>query len=435
MSISTILEDELKYEEIKKMLLSGKKIKLIQSLKKTSPTVKNRLLRDSIIKNDLDVLRFLINHSLQDGNVNIGNHINNVCPIHIAAQYNNVDAINLLIEKGADINDTNNVFLISPMHVAINRGSFDAVKELIKHSADINILADVSQTIEKDSYIKTQFKNKKMCESCKKMCECTKVMRTPLQYAIFVNNHRITRLLLTNGAILSNSTDIKKNELFFALFSANQGPINTEIVKDLIKIGSELNIVSECGMATPLYQAVFNNNLEIVNLLIEHGANVNLSKRYNECPLSNAAQFGYLPIVMTLIQHGANVNNINSTQLTSPLYLAAQNNHLEVVIELVKAGANIDHLNREYRRPIIVAMHKRNHLIVNYLLASGSNLGFCDIAPHVKKLKELTMCSYKYCTNKRESTCSACGIQGYCSRECQKLDWPIHKNICKLLIE
>jgi ankyrin repeat protein len=421
----------LKYEDVKKVVLSGKnKIKMVQLLKLSDCDLKNRLLQDSIIKNDLDVLSFLIPHSIKDGDVNIGNY-NNICLIHIAAQYNNVDALKLLIKKGADINNKNNTFLISPMHIAINRGSVDIVKELIKYGADINLSSNISESIRHDV--------KKVCVNCKNLC-CIRRVFTPLQYAIYMNNHRIVRLLLTHGAVLNNSKDIKSNVLFMALFNTNQTSTNqadidnsTEIIKDLIKSGAELNIVSDCEMATPLYQAVFINNLEVVNLLIEYGADVNLSKRYNECPLTNASQFGYLPIVMTLIRHGANVNNVDLIVSISPLYMASQNNHLDVVIELIKNGATINHMTAQNSCPLSISLHKGNYLIVNYLLANGANISFYDITPHIKKLKELQVCSYRECTNERVSTCSACNIQGYCSKACQKLDWPIHKKVCKLL--
>jgi ankyrin repeat protein len=415
---------DLRYEDIKKVVSSGKnKIKLVQILNKNNNhhMIVN-LIHDSIIKNDMAVFKFLINNGIKD--MNVGN-VNRVCPIHIAAQHNNIEVIQILIKKGANINNTDNAFLIAPIHVAINRSNFDAVEELIKHGADINIMANISESI--DSEVK-----KRMCSRCKQMCACKK-MCTPLQYAIRANSYKIVQLLLDHGAIIHNYKNIYDNELFIGLFSNEQDSNNTEIIKALIKSGAELNILSDCGMSTPLYQAVFNNNLEVVNLLIEYGADVNMTKRYNECPLSNAAQFGYLPIVRTLINHGANVNNLESRLETSPLYLATQNNHLDVVIELVKAGANISQSNKEHRRPILIAMHKRNYLIVNYLLSCGESLGTCNISPHIKILKELKKCSYVDCTNKRESTCSACTVQGYCSRECQKLDWPIHKNVCKLL--
>lgn len=35
-----------------------------------------------------------------------------------------------------------------------------------------------------------------------------------------------------------------------------------------------------------------------------------------------------------------------------------------------------------------------------------------------------------YCNEKGANKCSRCGVAKYCSRNCQRLDWPIHKRVC-----
>ena len=40
-------------------------------------------------------------------------------------------------------------------------------------------------------------------------------------------------------------------------------------------------------------------------------------------------------------------------------------------------------------------------------------------------------CAYIKCKNIGTKKCSCCKIVYYCSPECQKLDWPLHKNDCK----
>ena len=49
--------------------------------------------------------------------------------------------------------------------------------------------------------------------------------------------------------------------------------------------------------------------LEMVNCLIEHGANVNNEDGFKGTPLHYAVETGSLEIVTYLIEHGADVNN------------------------------------------------------------------------------------------------------------------------------
>jgi hypothetical protein len=52
-----------------------------------------------------------------------------------------------------------------------------------------------------------------------------------------------------------------------------------------------------------------------------------------------------------------------------------------------------------------------------------------------KELDALTTCSY--CGNMEEKMpkCGGCGKNYYCSKVCQKKDWPIHKDECKKVRE
>ena len=55
-----------------------------------------------------------------------------------------------------------------------------------------------------------------------------------------------------------------------------------------------------------------------------------------------AAWFGHLQIVQGLIQAGANVNHANK-QGATPLIYAAERGHLDTVVCLCRAGANVHH--------------------------------------------------------------------------------------------
>lgn len=89
------------------------------------------------------------------------------------------------------------------------------------------------------------------------------------------------------------------NALFFA---ADKG--HKEIVRLLLENGAKVNVT--CMNSTPLHQAVATKDLDIVKMLVEYGANINaLTKDDEKTPL-DYAMLGNVPhIASYLKQHGA----------------------------------------------------------------------------------------------------------------------------------
>lgn len=59
-----------------------------------------------------------------------------------------------------------------------------------------------------------------------------------------------------------------------------------------------------CGW-TFLHWAAFNGHIDIVKLLIEKHANVNVTDKHGRTPLYLSLRYGYEDIVETLLEHGA----------------------------------------------------------------------------------------------------------------------------------
>ena len=87
-----------------------------------------------------------------------------------------------------------------------------------------------------------------------------------------------------------------------------------EKIKELIKEGTNLNIFADS--MPPLYHAVNNGNLEIVKLLVENGADVNVKNVVGQTPLHEAARCGYFEIVKYLIDKGADINAYDCVERT-----------------------------------------------------------------------------------------------------------------------
>ena len=91
--------------------------------------------------------------------------------------------------------------------------------------------------------------------------------------------------------------------------------------------------------ATALWVAATGGHIELVRLLIQHGATVDLATGSNSTPLRGASFHGFLNVMDVLLDNGANVNTPNSVG-QSPFLIAVLRNQEQAVRLLLKRGAN-----------------------------------------------------------------------------------------------
>ena len=93
--------------------------------------------------------------------------------------------------------------------------------------------------------------------------------------------------------------------------------------------------------STPLDWAVKSNNLEIVNLLIDAGANVNAETRYKITPMSLACTNGNAAIIERLLKAGVDPNSTSEEGQTA-LMTAALNGKVDAIKMLLTHGAKVN---------------------------------------------------------------------------------------------
>ena len=147
--------------------------------------------------------------------------------------------------------------------------------------------------------------------------------------------------------------------------ASNKGHI--DVVRVLLDHGANVNTIDKKN--TPLCSAFDGGHLEIMRLLLEHGADVDAWDG-RELLLNDASKDGRAEVVHLLLQHNADVNSRGYTNWT-PLQGASFFGRTKVVQLLLDRGAAID---APSNHPLHLAIFKKNFEIVQLLLEHGADV-------------------------------------------------------------
>ncbi|XP_075058879.1 ankyrin repeat domain-containing protein 6 isoform X2 [Mixophyes fleayi] len=152
--------------------------------------------------------------------------------------------------------------------------------------------------------------------------------------------------------------------------AANKGHLN--VVQILLKAGCDLDIQDD-GHQTALHRAAVVGNSDILAVLIQEGCALDRQDKDGNTALHEAAWHGFSQSVKLLVKAGANVLAKNKAGNT-PLHLACQNGHSQSCRVLLLAGSRADLKNHAGDTCLHVAA-RYNHLSVIRILLSA----FCSV--------------------------------------------------------
>jgi ankyrin repeat protein len=150
------------------------------------------------------------------------------------------------------------------------------------------------------------------------------------------NRTAVTELLKERGRV-----NIAEPDGTTALHWAVRGN-DVGVAQQLLRAGADAKAANRYGVQ-PLMLAAVNGSAELIDLLLEAGADANASlPNGGETVLMTAARTGQPGAVKVLLAHGAQVNAHESEYGETALIWAAEEDRAEAVALLVGAGADIN---------------------------------------------------------------------------------------------
>jgi ankyrin repeat protein len=287
--------------------------------------------------------------------------------LHLAAAANDVYMIQHLHARGLDPTLVNHA-KYQPIHVAAEHDAPEAALKIIQLGAIPSERADVDQRT------------------------------TPLDLAYKHHSERFIEVMAENGYRVDFNTAIAYGD--------------TKAIKEHLNENiDQLSATSRIGN-TPILGACSAGNIEVIDLLVDWGANIHDYNARGQCCLSIAMINGNFDLVRYLLEKGVDINmapesaqfdtvlhqqvrfgdaekvafilslnpNAGATNLygQTPMHVAVIENKPEIVRLMSDAGVFIDPKERDARTPLHFAATQDNATMAALLLELGANIESSD---------------------------------------------------------
>uniref|UniRef100_A0A2K5UQ09 Ankyrin repeat domain-containing protein 27 n=1 Tax=Macaca fascicularis TaxID=9541 RepID=A0A2K5UQ09_MACFA len=329
-------------------------------------------------------------------------------PLHLACQkgYQSVTLLLLHYKASAEVQDNNGN---TPLHLACTYGHEDCVKALVYYDVESCRLDIGNEKGDTPLHIAARWGYQGVIETLLQNGSSTEIQNrlkeTPLKCALnskilsIMEAHHLSferRQKASEAPVQSpqRSVDSISQESSTSSFSSmSAGSRQEETKKDyrevekllravadgdlemrLAKVpasGLGVNVTSQDG-SSPLHVAALHGRVDLIPLLLKHGANAGARNADQAVPLHLACQQGHFQVVKCLLDSNAKPNKKDLSGNT-PLIYACSGGHHEVAALLLQHGASINASNNKGNTALHEAVIEKHVFVVELLLLHGAS--------------------------------------------------------------
>lgn len=302
-------------------------------------------------------------------------------PLHIAVQNQGIETVKLLVQH-IDVNIKNNEML-SVLHIACRQGNLDIVKILLSNNANIHDIGDLSYTpiqiatkhcrLDIVKYLVEYSNDTNILQSRTDTNET--LLHTAVKFGRFNNvpNDTVKYLIEKNVCPIDSVDDRCNTALHYAC-----GTFMVDVVTILVEHGADINIRNIDGN-TPFHFAAKTGSIDIVNFLLEKGGDTNAKNKKGNTPVNISVSHAKYKPVKCLLQRGADVyaKNRKGICIVHQLAISGGEFLFKYLLDNFE-GTNVDVKNNKKQTPLALAMKLSSNKNVDILLGK-QNINAQDI--------------------------------------------------------
>lgn len=248
----------------------------------------------------------------------------------------------------------------TPLIHAVKNGDLKSIQELLNSGANVNT--------------------------------CDKEDNSPLHWAAYKKSYEIAELLLNHHADLH-----AKDQNFFTPSFYPAMSDDLPMLELFYHTDKTILTATAFFGGTLLHYAASDASLKVIEFLLARDLEIDARSLNKETPLEWGMYRGQVDVIDLLVQHGAKVKNIFDIWGNSVLTAAILANNTECIHALIKRGADVNEVNSEGRTPLHTAVSPANERITLKMVQLLIELG-ADVNAVKKDGVSVLMWAVKYGT-------------------------------------